>query len=258
MKIRVEKMIKEKRIKNIKEYVTKNQSASLDELVTVFDVSKNTIRRDVQELVERGELKKVYGGVSIIQKNLESFHDRKIRNQQQKQMIAKAAANFVENGDVIFLDSGTTTYEMIEFLKNKSLTVITNNLDFIIQALPYDNLNIISTGGTLERKTKSFGSLKNMEILKPYNITKAFMASTGISISNGVTNASPMETELKETIVQRASEVYLLVDHDKIDKYSLMTYCELSAIDYLITDAELNTTYKEYAYKNNIEVITVE
>src|SRR5690348_9288884 len=119
-------MIKEKRIKKIQDYVNEHQSASLDELVEVFDVSKNTIRRDVQELVDRGDLKKVYGGVSVAHKKLESFQDRQVRNQQQKVLISEKASSFVEDGDFIFIDSGTTTIEMFNYLKDKNLTIFTN------------------------------------------------------------------------------------------------------------------------------------
>jgi DeoR family myo-inositol catabolism operon transcriptional repressor len=248
-------MIKEKRIKKIQEYVLEHQSASLDELMEVFDVSKNTIRRDVQELVDRGELKKVYGGVSSIHKKLESFQERKVRNQDQKELIAKKAASFVEDGDFIFIDSGTTTIEMFEYLKEKHLTIFTNNIDFIVCAIPFENLDVISIGGMLERKTSSFVNPRNMDLLKDYNIKKAFMASTGISLSNGVTNASPLESELKKTIVSRSSEVYLLVDYDKFDKYGLMTYCGLDEIDYLVTDKVPNGTYQEYAKNHDIHLV---
>jgi DeoR family transcriptional regulator, myo-inositol catabolism operon repressor len=248
-------MIKEKRIKKIQDYVLEHQSASLDELVDAFDVSKNTIRRDVQELVDRGELKKVYGGVSSIHKKLESFQERSVRNQGQKELIAKKAASFVEDGDFIFIDSGTTTIEMFEYLKEKHLTIFTNNIDLIVSALPHEKINVISIGGMLERKTSSFVSPQNMDLLKDYNIKKAFMASTGISLSNGVTNASPLESELKKTIVSRSSEVYLLVDHDKFDKYGLMTYCSLDDIDYLVTDKVPNDTYQEYAKNHNIQLV---
>ncbi|MBT2701078.1 DeoR/GlpR transcriptional regulator [Bacillus sp. ISL-40] len=250
-------MIKEKRIKKIHEYVIEQQSASLDELVSVFDVSKNTIRRDIQTLVERGELKKVYGGVSVIHKKLESFQDRKIRNQEQKASIVKKAASYVKDGDIIFIDSGTTTIGMFKYIKDKNLTIFTNSIDCIVRALPFDHLNVISIGGLLDRKTDSFGNPhnNNMDLLSNYNIKKAFMASTGISLTNGVTNASPLESELKKVIVKRSSEVYLLVDHDKFDKYGLMTYCGLGAIDYLVTDRLPNATYREYAKKNAIRLV---
>ncbi len=72
------------------------------------------------------------------------------------------------------------------------------------------------------------------------------MASTGVSLTNGVTNASPIESELKTSIVNRSSKVFLLVDHDKFDKYGLMTYCNLDEIDVLITDQLPNETYQDY------------
>jgi DeoR family myo-inositol catabolism operon transcriptional repressor len=248
-------MFKEKRILKIQEYVIQHQSVSLDELVSVFDVSKNTIRRDVQELVDRGELKKVYGGVSVNHKQLESIQDRKGRNQEQKSSIVKKAAGFIEDGDIIFIDSGTTTIEMIDYIKDRNVTIFTNSIELIVRALPYENLNMISIGGLLDRKTDSFGSTRYMNLLCNYNINKAFMASTGISLTNGVTNASPLESELKKTIVSRSLEVYLLVDRDKFDKYGLMTYCSLDEIDCLVTDSIPNDIYQEYARKHSIQLV---
>lgn len=252
-------MLKTKRIERIQEYILEHETVSLDELTTVFNVSKNTIRRDIQQLVERGKIKKVYGGVAVNQDDahapLESFNKRQTRNQERKEAIAKAAADLVEDGDIIYIDSGTTTLEMVEYLQTKQVTVITNNLDFIIDSLPYPNLNVISTGGVVNRETKSFVSFKNTDLLKAYNINKAFMASTGISISNGVTHSSPLESEIKQTVVKRSSKVYLLVDQHKFDKYALITYCGLDEIDYIITDADPSENYQEYAKSHNIELV---
>ncbi|EPZ52978.1 DeoR/GlpR family DNA-binding transcription regulator [Alicyclobacillus acidoterrestris] len=251
-------MIKSKRIQQIQEYVAQHQTVSLDELMNVFDVSKNTIRRDVQWLVERGEVKKVYGGIAINDDAppLISFQDRQTHNKQQKEVIGKLAADFVQDGDVIFIDSGTTTLEMFNFIKHKEITIVTSNLNLIISALPFENLNIISIGGMLERKTNSFTCFKEINILNIYNINKAFMASTGVSITNGVTNSSPLETELKQTAVRKGSQVFLLIDHNKFDKNGLMTYCDLSEIDYLVTDCSLEQKYRTYAEENNIQVVT--
>ncbi|CAH0346504.1 DeoR/GlpR family DNA-binding transcription regulator [Bacillus sp. CECT 9360] len=254
-------MIKTKRIKQIQDYIFEHQTVSLDELVNIFDVSKNTIRRDVQELVELGEIKKVYGGVAVndtAHAALESFNDRKTRNQRSKEQIAKLAASFIEDEDVIFIDSGTTTLELIEYIKALHLTIITNNLNFIINSLPYENLNVISIGGVLDRKTNSFVSIKKYDLLKSYNINKAFMASTGITLANGVTNASPLESEIKQTVVERSSKVFLLVDHDKFDQYGLMTYCSLDEIDYLITDKLPDEEYQEYTKKKGIQLAIAE
>jgi len=249
-------MIKEQRVKKIEEYVLKNQSASLEELMEVFNVSINTIRRDVQRLVESGSFKKVYGGISVKQLNkLETVQERKVRNQTGKTWIGEAAADLIEEGDIIFVDSGTTTIEMFSYLKDKDLTIVTNNIDFIVLCLPFENLNIISIGGILERKTNSLGGPQNIELLKAYNINKAFMATTGVSLLNGVTNASPLETDLKKTIVQRSKKVYLLADHTKFEKYGLMTFCQLDDIDYLITNKKPDEDYEAFAKEHEIELV---
>jgi DeoR family transcriptional regulator, myo-inositol catabolism operon repressor len=251
-------MLKTKRIDQIQEYVVEHQTVSLDELVQVFEVSKNTIRRDVQELVDQRIITKVYGGVEVNHATLESFNLRQTRYQKQKETIAKAAANYVEDGDIIYIDTGTTSLGMVEYLQNKQITIITNNLDFIVSALPFQNLHVLSIGGVLDRKTKSFASFKDMEMLKSYNIKKAFMASTGISISNGVTHSSPLESEIKQAIVKKSIEVYLMVDQYKFDKYALMTYCGLDEIDYIITDALPSEKYQEFAKKHDIQLVIAE
>jgi DeoR family myo-inositol catabolism operon transcriptional repressor len=131
-------------------------------------------------------------------------------------------------------------------------------MEFIVRSLPYENLNVIAIGGILERKTNSLVNPQRMEVLNAYNINKAFMATTGISLSNGVTNASPIETDLKQTIVRRSQNVFLLADHDKFDKYGLMTYCELKDIDYLITNKTPDKEYQVFTKENQIELVVVE
>lgn len=252
-------MLKIERVRQIEDYIYSNGTVSLDELVDVFQVSKNTIRRDVQELVESGKFNKVYGGVNANRPSLEPFTDREARNRKEKRLIAEQAAKFIENDEIIFIDSGTTTLEMIDFINTLNLTIITNNIEFIYKALPYDNLNVISTGGILERKTKSFININNKkDLLNERNIDKAFMATTGISATNGVTNSSPLETEIKQTVVQRSPEVYLLIDHGKFNKNGVMTYCNLDEIDYLITDRMPSEKFQLYVEENGIQLITAD
>ncbi|WP_138418069.1 DeoR/GlpR family DNA-binding transcription regulator [Aquibacillus sediminis] len=246
------------RIEEIKAFILENETVSLDELVERFGVTKYTIRRDVQELVDGGDFNKVYGGVSVNSSTSVTFNDRKSRSLTEKQGIAKFAANLVEENDIIFIDSGTTTLGMLEHLKDIQLTVVTNNIDFVIDALPYENLNVFSIGGMLERKTKSLTSIESKNAIKGYNITKAFLASTGVSIKNGVTNSFPIETELKASVVEKSEEIFLLVDHNKFDKYSLTTYCELKEIDYIVTDKTPSKKYIQFAKENDISLVVTE
>ena len=249
-------MIKSQRINQIKEYVFEHESVSLEELVKHFNVSKNTIRRDIQTLVEAGILKKVYGGVSVNHSALVVFNERRDQNLTKKQEIGKLASQFVEDGEVIFVDSGTTTLKLLPYIHHKQLTIISNNFDFIHQAKAYPSLAIFSTGGMLERKTNSFVGFQSIEFLKKYNINKAFLASTGITLTNGVTNSSPLETEVKSTIVEKSAKVYLMIDDSKFDKYGITTYCSLSDIDYLITNSMPDESYQQYALEHGITIVT--
>ncbi len=251
-------MLRNKRINLIRDYVYKNNTVSIDDLVTEFNVSKNTIRRDIQLLVENGELKKVYGGVAANHSTYGANPNEVVKNNEKKEnLIAKSAANFVEDGDIIYIDSEATTMDMFPFLKTKKLTVVTNSLDFILRSLPYDNLNVISIGGMLDRKSRSFTVLKG-SLQIGYNINKAFMAPAGISITNGATHSSPLENELKQSIVERSLEVYVLVDYYKFDKYALMTYSSLDKIDYIITDHSPDEKYINFAKNNGIQLVVVE
>ncbi|MEA5009923.1 DeoR/GlpR family DNA-binding transcription regulator [Clostridium tyrobutyricum] len=199
--------------------------------------SQNTIRRDIHELVKSGTIKKVYGGVSANSKLLVPFNERKIKNSITKTLLAKTASEFINDGDIVFIDSGTTTVNMADFLKNRiNVTIITNNLNFITNSIRYENLNIISTGGTLVRKTNSFAGIDTLNMLKNYNINKSFMAATGVSLTNGVTNSSPLECEIKKAVVNKSNQIYLLADSSKFGISSLMTYCEIKDVDCLITD----------------------
>ncbi|SDI40180.1 DeoR/GlpR family DNA-binding transcription regulator [Alteribacillus bidgolensis] len=245
-------MIKTQRIEEIRRYVERNQVVSFDHLSETFNVSVNTIRRDIQKLVNDGQLKKVHGGVSIHDSQLAQYEERQIVNETAKHRIAKAGSEMVEDDDIIFVDSGTTTVYMAEYLRGKKVTVLTNNLDFIVHAKQEPNITIITTGGLFDSATNSFISLQNTNVLTSYNINKAFMATTGISMDNGVTHASPLENEIKKEVVKKSAEVNVLADRTKFDKHALITYTSLESVDCIVTDSNLSDAFLNYLEKNNV------
>lgn len=250
-------LLRSKRIDEIENYIYKHKSVTLNQLCDVFGVSKNTIRRDVDEIVSKGHIKKIYGGVSVKnQKELVSFDERNIKNLVEKKQIAEKAAELVADGDIIFVDSGTTTSHLINYIKDRQdVTVLTNNLDFIIRSMPYENINIISLSGTLNRKVYSFTGQSAVNVLKDYNLNKAFMAAAGVSIENGVTNSSISEFEIKQMAVQRSRQVFLLINGEKIGETSLVTYCGLEQIDTLITEKKPPKEYYDYMAQFNHSIL---
>ncbi|EOL41686.1 hypothetical protein RV11_GL002792 [Enterococcus phoeniculicola] len=251
--------MKAKRIDLIKEYILENEHVSLKELEDTFNVSMNTIRRDIAQLLEDPRFEKVYGGISVKKNQLISFENRNTENQEVKQAIAETAAQFIQNGDLIYIDSGTTTKYILDYLdKDIQITIITNSLDVILRAEKFKNISVFVFGNIFKKTTRSFVGLPSEQVVNRYNITKSFMAATAVSIENGLMNSDIMEYELKKHIVEKAEINYLLVHADKFDKSTLLTYAPLSAIDTIITDKQFDDSYTSYFENNNIDVLTVD
>jgi DeoR family myo-inositol catabolism operon transcriptional repressor len=249
--------MRSQRIEEIKKYIYENKTVTLDEICENFQVSKSTLRRDLNTILQSSDIKKIYGGVTALpKKGLVSFEERNISNLEVKRKIAAAAAELIQENDIIFIDSGTTTLPIIDFIKEKkNITVLTNNVEIIMHAIPYENINVISLSGTLSRKTLSFTGTSAVQVLQNYNISKAFMATTGFSIANGVTNSSALESDIKRAVVQRSQKVCLLADSSKCNVVSLITYCGLDKIDTLVTDANPPKEICNFMYNNGSEIL---
>lgn len=248
------------RIDSIIEFIYKNKNVTLDQICDDFNISKSTIRRDLSEILKDTNLKKTYGGITLKnkwsnKKYLTSFSERNIENIDKKLAISKKASSIVEDNDIIFIDSGTTTFYMVDYLKNiNNLTILTNNLEVIFRAIKHENINLISLSGTLNRKTLSFVGATSISTIKNFNISKAFMATTGFSILNGVTNSSPLESDIKRTVISKSSKVILLADSSKFNSVSLMTYCDLEDIDILVTDKMPDKNISDYLHNNKVSI----
>jgi len=248
--------MKASRILEMEQYVAQKGSASMEELCQYFQVSMNTVRRDVVELIKRGAVDKVYGGVCARKSDqtLTPYEVRRSKLEESKIAIGRAAAELVQDGDVIFIDSGTTTLQMMDFLSSyKELTVITNNLEAIIRALPHDHIHVISLPGQLRRKTNSFTGVEASKFLKNYNIRLAFMAATGLSF-HGATNSSSLEYEIKQTAVEICEKAVLLVNQEKFGVTGLMTFAPVSAFHTVVTDARPSDEYVQWLQSEGVQL----
>jgi len=232
--------MKADRMLEMERYILDKGAATMEELRARFDVSMNTVRRDVASLLARGTVEKVYGGVCS-HKNEHSLTPYEVRrrgSEDAKASIGKRAAELVSDGDIIFIDSGTTTLHMIDHLSTKQeLTIITHNLEAINRALPYENITIIALPGQVRRKTRSFTGDDAVRYLRRFNVRIAFMAATGLS-SHGVTNSSPLEYEIKKCALESAEQTVLLISRSKFGVTGLMTYAQPEDFDVLVTDSE--------------------
>lgn len=248
--------MKVNRLNSIEQYVIARETVSIDELCEVFGVSKNTIRRDLNELEMRGHITKVYGGVTAAVSNgAVPTPIRSGLNPADKSLIGRLAAEEIEDGDTIFIDSGTTTLCLLRYLvAKKRITIITHSLGALSEAAKYENLTIISLGGIYSPTTDSFVGLSTIEALSAVRITKAFMGATGVSLTAGMTNTTFLEAEIKRAVVQRADHIYLMADSSKIGREAIVTFCHLKDLTAFITDREPPMDYIDLCRTANVRI----
>ena len=245
--------MKVSRLNSIEQYVISRETVSIDELCEVFGVSKNTIRRDLNELEMRGHITKVYGGA--VPSGAVPTPIRSGLNPIDKSLIGRLAAEDVSDGDTIFIDSGTTTLCLLRFLAaKKRITIITHSLGALSEAAKYDNLNIISLGGIYSPTTDSFVGLSTIESLSSMRINKAFMGATGVSLTAGMTNTTFLEAEIKRAVVQRADKIYCMADSSKIGREAIVTFCHLKDLTGFITDREPPQEYVDLCQQENVKL----
>lgn len=230
--------MRDNRRKEIAAYISRQQFASMNELCEVFRVSMNTIRADVAFLERTGTVEKVYGGVrSVLQQEIPLFTQRAQLHADAKQSIVRAAADFLQDGDTLFVDAGTTTMNLLTYLPpERRLTVITGNLHLIAQANSRPNVDLVVLPGCVNRRTNSVSDVSTLEFLGRHHFIKALMAATGLSADGKLNVSSYLEYEIKQLAVRQSEQRILLCDSAKLGATGLLSYASLEDIDDLITD----------------------
>lgn len=213
------KVLTEERQQKILELLREKEILKTRDLMSLFDVSESTIRRDLQEMEEAGWLRRVHGGAQkIIKLETEmSMIEKSSKNVQEKKKIAKYAAALVLPGEFIYLDAGTTTYEMLPFLKDKKVHVITNAVDHASLSLDL-GLQTTMLGGSIRLTTKAAVSNQAIEQIKTCYFDKAFMGTNGIHERYGYTTADTEEAATKKAAMGQAQHVFILADETKFNK----------------------------------------
>lgn len=250
-------MLAIERRQRIIEIIQKDRKVYVSVLSQLFDVTEETIRRDLEKLEIENMLTRTYGGAVLNQHTSEDlpFPTRKTTNSELKQKIALKAADLIEHGSSIMMDTSTTCLELLPLLHDKKdLTIITNSIK-----IPYDysnsTMNIISTGGTLRASSLALVGPVAQSTLQNYYVDMTIMSCKGLSTTNGITESNEPESELKKKMVHQAKKVILLADHSKFNKTAFIKLFDFSAIDYLITDCEPTGNWLEFFKQHNIQAI---
>ena len=245
------------RINNMEQYILNQGTVSLDDLAGHFQVSINTVRRDLNELLGRGHIRKVYGGVSAKTESAPlPMSVRAFRNSDEKEEIGRMAAALVNDGDTVFLDSGSTVVCMIPLLAQKhKITIVTHSLSAMYEASKYPALQTIALGGLFNHSTSSYVGISALEALSGITTTAAYMAATGVTLEHGLTNTTFFEAEIKRKVVQCSRKVILLADHSKFGNTSPITFFNFEDLHALVTDQKPPKNYMDTIKKNNIQLL---
>lgn len=241
----------EERQSQILELLRLNGYQSVDSLSQKLNVSEMTIRRDLAELQQLELVTRHFGGASIAPERGELEWPYPLRAQEQmaaKQQIGKVAAAYVQDGDVVILDGGTTTLQvarqlLLRYQQNHQqdqpsnrLTVVTNSLPNLRLLAAQRNLHLIATGGDLHWENQVFLGPLAVDTLRKINANLTILATTGFSLSKGLTNRNITEAEVKRAMIAASDKVILVMDSSKMNKHTLATVGPVEAIHTLITD----------------------
>lgn len=254
-------MLKEKRISIILEEVRQKGAVSLDEVSTLTNTSRSTIRRDIEELEAQNVLKRVRGGAvaeSGTSSTEPSFSTRQVMYAEEKRRIAKAARSLVKPHETLFLGGGTTIHEFSKTLGDVSpLYVATNDLVSATELSQRTNVDLMVLGGSLRKSHYSMHGYFTENIIGQIHADKAFIGIDAVDFSLGYMNFSTEEIQTNKLMIQNSQEAIILCDHSKFQKIAFVNICHFEDIDLLITGKEIREEDLEKLHSLGVKVMVV-
>ena len=242
----------------IKEFLVEKGFASVEELSKQFEVSEMTIRRDLDELHAQGIIQRIYGGAMD---NDQAFFEMSVdakagKFTSEKIKIGRAAADLVQNGDTVLMDSGTTTLEVAKNLKEKKITIITTALNVAIELSLSPDIDILVAGGILRKGPLNTTGPQTDAFIRELHVDKAFIGVEGVDAQSGISVPDPINAHNKQTMIEIARQVIVVADHSKLGRTTTSTIAPLDKVDVVITDNEADVTVVE-VLRQKTQVILV-
>lgn len=239
-------MLTQERRDQIVAIINERNAVTVQELMDEFDASAATIRRDLAALHDDKKILKVFGGATSISTGDVTTYEPSVTakatlNIEEKDLISKYAASLINDNDFVYIDSGTTTLEMIKYIDNTKAKYITNGIVHAKKLLER-GLNTMIIGGRCKAQTEAIIGPDCIESIRKYHFTKAFMGTNGISLHAGYTTPDVDEAQVKEEAVKHAYVSYILADHTKFGQVSSVTFAQLETCC-IITNKEVSRNY---------------
>jgi len=220
--------------------IKNNKTVRVDELTKVLKVSSNTIRRDLSQLEKQGVLRRTQGGAILTEVDnnfTQPFEIRETKYTTEKKAIGRKASELVGAGDTIIIDAGTTALQLAKNLfQRQNLTILTNSLEISYELIANPNIVIILSGGIIRESSRSLIGLPAEQFFSQVHADKLFLATGGLTITEGLTNPNMHETPIKRNMIESAKEVIVLADFHKFGRISLSTIAPVTKVHKVVTD----------------------
>jgi DeoR family transcriptional regulator of aga operon len=247
-----------KRREEILALLRKQGRFSIQEIVDAFGVSEATARRDADSLAQLDGVIRTIGGVQLEGYSAAreaSFHEKRQVLRAEKEAIAERAVTLVEEGDIVGLSGGTTTFLIARRLKAmRNITVVTNAVNIAMELADGEGIQIVLTGGVMRSNSYELCGPLAEKTVEHLNITKMFLGIDGFTIEQGFTTYSELEAQIGRLMISRAARTIAVFDRSKLDRASLFTIVPLSAVHACITNAPLDDRYREALEKRGIDL----
>lgn len=244
-------MLTEERFSKILSILEDMGSVTVQQLMTELDASESTIRRDLTALDARGQLIKVHGGAIIKNTVFSTMDDevvhRKERNKEEKEAIAIYAAGLIAPSDFVYIDAGTTTERMIDYISNKQAIYVTNAITHA-KKLAEKGCTVYILGGEFKAVTEAIVGEEAVATLEKYNFTKGFWGTNGVSLQRGFSTPELKEAMVKRKSMENCKERFVLADQSKFNQISSVTFGEFESASVITT----GTIHPAFAKSKNI------
>ncbi len=231
----------------------------VNELSEKYGVNPITIRRDLDALASRKLLDRVHGGAVISRNQLNEFgfDEKSVAHREAKRRIAERAASYIEDDSTVFLNSGSTTAEVINYIKDKRVRVVTNNS--AISTVDYDpNIELYLSGGIYRPSSKSLVGDMALNSLDPVFSSCTILGANGLSVDQGMTTSVQAETAINRKMIEQTHGLVILaVDSSKLGVVSSFQTTELDVIDIIISDTQADPEFIEKLQKVHKKVVLV-
>ena len=235
-----------------------NGKVIVSDLSREFNVTEETIRRDLEKLDNEGLAKKTYGG-AVVNQNLHTdlpFNERKRTNVELKQKIAQKIADMIHDGDYIMLDASSTAIYVTKCITDrKNITLITNSVEILLELADKSDWNVLSTGGSLKKGALSLVGTSAERMIRGFHVDLAVCSCKGLDMNMGVTDSNERDSEIKQAIFAAADKKILAVDSSKFNKISFVRVCDVGEVDVVVTDSQPTKLWEEHFGEQNVELV---